>query len=869
MCIVSGSLFQPPLHRTMISDLRFALRSLFKTPGFTLLAVLSLALAIGVNSGVYAIVRGVLFRPMTADGSTQVVSVFNGIPDADREYRPFSYSEYQALSQSNAVFSELSAMELTMAGLEYENTLRRSMSFVVTDSYFRVYGGTPALGRLFDAEESKPGSGSLVTVLSHGLWQRLGGRGDLIGTKLRINGQLFTVVGVMPKGFSGGNAIIGPELWLPLGARDLLQPQGSEGDRPRLLSDPGTQVLMLTGRLKPGLSLQTATPLLVPLNGRFNAVRADASSRVRALELTPLSRFSLSTAPAREDSVGTIALMLLSLAGIVLLVACINLANMILARNAGRVREFAIRFAVGASRWAIIRLLMLEGLLLALSGGALGLWFSFWGNSLLMASLTEVLSTLHIGLVLDLTPDANVVFATLAFCSLATVLFGLVPALRASHFDVSIDLKPGAGDGSAPGKLSSLLGLRHLLIMGQIALSLALIFAAGLFFRGALSAKRVSAGFEQNGVLVAEFDHSLTKASANERLLASFAALEQARSLPGAQKAALTSLVPFSGISTELSGSAQDGAKDGKGNPRAFSCTYAAVSAEYFEALGVKLLGGRPFAEAEARDPQARGIVIIDENLAHSLFGEENALGRRLRLGQSEPDGKVIEPEIVGVVASFRNDIFSNDNKGRIFLPFARGTSPAFKSVNFGSTSYLHVRLDRKDRASSVAASQSLFGVLRRMDAEFPLLTVMPLEELVARDIGFWIARLGAIIFGVFGGIALLLALVGVYGVKAYLVSRRTREIGIRMAIGATKTDILRMVMKQGSVHLAVGLSVGLLLALALGKILASALYRVSPADPVSLFVAVSSLCLATCLATWFPAIRAARVNPNEALRND
>jgi len=869
MCIVSGSLFQPPLHRTMISDLRFALRSLFKTPGFTLLAVLSLALAIGVNSGVYAIVRGVLLRPMTADGSGQVVSVFNGIPAANREYRPFSYAEYQALSQSNAVFSDLSAMELTMAGLEHENTLRRSMSFVVTDSYFRVYGGRPALGRTFDAEESKPGSGSLVTVLSHGLWQRLGGRAEMVGAKLRINSQLFTVIGIMPEGFSGGNAIIGPELWLPLGARDLLQPKGSEAERARLLSDPGTCVLMLMGRLKPGVSLQTAAPLLAPLNERFNAVRSDASSRPRALELTPLSRFSLSTAPARDDSVGTISLMLLGIAGVVLLVACINLANMILARNAGRVREFAIRFAVGASRGAIIRLLMLEGLLLALAGGVLGLWFSFWGNSLLMASFTEVLSTLHIALVLDLTPDANVVFATLVFCSLATVLFGLVPALRASHFDVSSDLKPGAGDGSAPGKLSSLLSLRHLLIMGQIALSLALIFASGLFFRGALSARRVSSGFEQNGVLVAEFDHALTLSSSNERLLASFAALDQARSLPGAQKVALTSLVPFSGISTEVSASAQDGAKDAKGNPRAFSCTYAAVSAEYFEALGVRLLGGRAFAEAEARDPQARGVVIIDENLAHSLFGEASPLGRRLHLDQSEPDGKAIEPEIVGVVASFRNDIFSEDNKGRLFLPFARGTSPVFKSVNFGSTSYLHVKLDRNDRASALVASQNLFGSLHRMDAEFPLLAVTPLEDVVSRDIGFWIARLGAILFGVFGGIALLLALVGVYGVKAYLVSRRTREIGIRMAIGATKTDILRMVMRQGSVHLAVGISVGLLLALGLGKVLASALYRVSPTDPVSLLVAVCSLCLATVLATWLPAMRAARVNPTEALRND
>jgi predicted permease len=405
--------------------------------------------------------------------------------------------------------------------------------------------------------------------------------------------------------------------------------------------------------------------------------------------------------------------------------------------------------------------------------------------------------------------------------------------------------------------------------MGQLALSLALIFASGLFFRGAVSARRVSAGFDRNGVLVAEFDHGLTRRSFGEGLNSSFAALEQARGLPGVRKAALTSLVPFSGVSTDLGASAPDGAKDEKGAPRSFSCTFAAVSAEYFEALGVRLLAGRFFAEAEARDPQATGVVIIDENLAHNLYGDASALGRRLRLGQTEVDGRAIEPEIVGVVANFRNDIFAEDNRGRLFLPFARGTSPVFKSALFGTTAYLHVRLDRGDRDSALAASQNLQAALRRMDAEFPLLSVSPLEDAVARDLGFWIARLGAILFGVCGGIALLLALIGVYGVKAYLVSRRSREIGIRMAIGATKSDIVRMVMRQGSVHLAIGICIGLLLALAVGRILAMALYRVSPTDPISLGVAVISLILASCLATWLPALRAARVNPTEALRSD
>jgi len=853
----------------MISDLRFALRSLAKTPGFTLLAVLSLALAIGVNSGMYSIVRGILFRPMTADGSTQVVSVFNGIPEANHEYRPFSYAEYETLSQPNAVFSDLCAMELTMAGLEHEGTLRRSMSFLVTDSYFRVYGGRPSLGRSFNAEESKPGAGSQVVMLSHVLWQRLGGSPELLGAKIRINSQPFTVVGVMPEGFSGGNAIVGPELWLPLGARDLLQPKGSETERARLLSDPATQVLMVIGRLKPGLTSQSAASLLTPLNARFNAVRADSSSKARVIEITPLSRSSLSTTPTSDGSIGTIAYMLLGIAAVVLLVACLNLANMILARNAGRVREFAIRFAVGASRWAIIRLLLIEGLLLSLAGGALGLWISFWGNSLLMASFMEVLSTLHIALVLDLTPDLNVVLATLAFCTLATLLFGLVPALRASRLDVSIDMKPGAVEAVARGRLGAFLSLRHLLIMGQIALSMALIFASGLFFRGALSARRLSSGFAQNGVLVAEFDHSLTQGSNKERLLASFAALDQARGLPGAQKVALTSLVPFSGVVVELSSTAPDGTKDAKGAPRSFSSTYSAVTADYFETIGIRLLAGRVFAESEARDPLAKGVAIIDDNLARSLFGESSALGRRLHLNQVDTDGKAIEPEVVGIVSHFRNDIFADDNKGRIFLPFAWGSSPVFKSVMFSSTAYLQVKLDRSDRDSSIAASQALYAALRRMDADFPLLSVTPLEDMVAKDIGFWVARLGAILFGVCGGIALLLALVGVYGVKAYVVSRRTREIGIRMAIGATKADILRMVMRQGAAQLAIGLAVGLLLALAVGTVLSSALYRVSPRDPVSLVVAALSLCLASVLATWLPAMRAARVNPTEALRND
>jgi predicted permease len=538
------------------------------------------------------------------------------------------------------------------------------------------------------------------------------------------------------------------------------------------------------------------------------------------------------------------------------------LANMLLARGTSRAKEIAVRLALGASRWRIVRQLLCEGLLLAICGGAVGLVLSAWCNDLLLHSLAQLLGSMNFSFVVKLRPDALVLGATFLFCLLATLLFSLGPALKATKADLVNDLKQQIGEPARIGRFSRFFAPRHISVMAQIALSLMLLFTAGLFLRGALEASGLDPGFVAAGDLVTEFDFTLIKKDPVEARRLMFAAIQRARELPGVQAVALGTMLPYGNFTnTRRIMSAREAMPtDPKAPDPGAGALYTATTPGYFDAIGVKLLRGRDFTQAEAENRETPRVAIIDDEMAKKLFPNTDAVGQHIRYTQPPKDGSPNDLEVVGVVKQHRHDVQNETLNRRLFVPLAQG---------YNGNVYLHVRVATKDRRALVALIPTLRQTLRNVDPDLPLLSIAPFSDLVEKSVGLWVVRLGAVLFGLFGGIALLLAVVGVYGVKAYAVACRTREIGIRMALGARRGDVFALIMRQGAMQTALAVIVGLLLALAAGRVLSQILYRVSPADPFALIASSVMLAAAALLACFLPARRATRVNPMVALRTE
>lgn len=846
----------------MIQDFRFALRQLLKSPGFTFIAVLTLALAIGVNSAVFALINGVVLRPMVPVRPQEVVNVFTARQNATHDYRQFSHSEFRELRENGReVFADVAALEFAVAGIGKDHEMRRSFAFLTSENFFSMMGVQPFRGRFYNAEESRPNANMPVVVASYGFWKRMGGRADFLGSSLQINGQPYTVIGITPDGFSGISALIAPDVWLPFGMYSRLGSAFSDSALSDL-SQPKNYALNLTARLHPDLTLDMAKSRLPVLSQRFNAMQPTDAEFTRELQIQTPSRFSLSTGPEDDGPITLIATLLMCMAGAVLLIASLNLANMLLARGTTRAKEIALRIALGASRWRIVRQLLCEGLLLALAGGAVGLVVSVWCNNLLLHSLARALGSLNFSFVVDLRPSGAVLAATFLFCLLATLLFNLGPALKATKTDLVNDLKQQVGEPARVGRFSRFFAPRHISVMAQIALSLMLLFAAGLFFRGALKAGSLDPGFVAAGDLVTEIDFSLVKKDAAEAKRLLFTAAQRARELPGVQAAALGTMLPYGNFTNtrrimSIRETTPTGAK--APDPGAGGL-FTAITPGYFDAVGVRLLRGRDFTQAEAENKDAPRVAIIDEDMAKKLFPNAEAVGQHIRYTQAPRDGSPNDFEVVGVVGRHRHDVLNETLIRRIFVPLAQG---------YSGNVFLHVRIASKDRRSVVAMIPAMRQLLRTVDPDLPVLSIAPFVDLVEKSVGLWIVRLGALLFGVFGGIALLLAVVGVYGVKAYAVACRTREIGIRMALGAHRSDVFGLIMRQGAMQTGLAVAVGLLLALAVGRVLTQILYEVSPNDPFALVTSSLLLAAASLLACFFPARRATKVSPMTALRTE
>jgi predicted permease len=862
----------------MIHDFKFAFRQLLKAPGFTIAAVIVLAVGIGANSAVFNFVNTLFFAPPAYARPYELVQVFSQDKKSPKTYRGFSYPTYRDIREQNSAFTDAMAYNLALVGIGKKGDTRRAFAAIVSSNYFSVLGVSPAQGRVFLPEEETPGRGAPVAIVSNSYWQKH--NQPPLGSPLLINGRPFTIVGVLPKGFTGTLQVFSAEVWLPLSVYDQVQNDFQDSEKRSTLGDRAGQQLLIVGRLKPGMTATAAEPALKGLAANLEKA-FPVEQKDQTFQIAPVSRHSVSTSPPGDGGLIKIVPLLFGMAIVVLLVACLNLANMLLARGTARRKEIAIRLALGAARTRIVRQLLTEGLVLALLGGMGGLVIGLWSSDFLVGSLQKLMP---LDIVWLSGPSPAVLAATFGFCVVGTLAFALGPALKLSRSAVVADLKEHASEDVVRRRWKFL--PRHPLVVLQIAFSLALLTAAALFIRGANKAASVETGLEPGASFILEVDASLAgyEPKRAEQLYRNLN--ERLAALPGVEHASISATVPFGMIS--LSKNVQRaGIRPGpEAKPAtaaeglAFNANWNGVGGDYFSTVGLPVVRGRAFSDTEVTEPGGVRVAIIDDVLAKKLWPDADALGQRIQFaGDNAPRAKgsdgatmgmsadlsgEIKPdetiEIVGIVPTTRHALFEKDPSGAIYVPFAQG---------FQSDVSYFVRFRSLTPGGEATTADLLRRTVRDVDPSIPIVSLKTFRQHLDSNLELWIVRAGAALFSIFGGLALGLAVVGLYGVKAYSVARRTREIGIRMALGAQPGMVLRMIMREGSIMLFSGVAIGLLLAVATAKILSGILYQVGALDPIAFTVAPLLLAAAALIATWLPARRATHVDPIQALRTE
>ena len=820
---------------------------LLKHPGFSAVAILVLALGIGANSAIFSLVNALLLKPLPIHRPGELAGIYVERTTPPGGFRAFSYPNFQDLRDAVTTFSQVAAHNVTLVGLGEAGTTRRVFADAVTANYFETFGVPLAFGRAFTPEEEEPGASIPVAIVSHDYWDREGRRPDLLGDTIRVNGAPLTVVGVAGEGFTGSSVLLGPELWLPLGVYGQLTTD-IVGSSSQSLDHRENHTLMVLGRLRAGHSLETAgaevAAIAAGLERAYPAANEDRTFRVATLP-----RLSVSTNPTTDGQFSALSVLMLGMSGVVLLIACLNLANMLLARGASRRREMAIRLSLGGGRARVVRQLLAEGFVLSLSGGALGLVVAVWAAGLVMRSIEPVLpfsvSLLAVGI------DWRVVVGTLGFCAVGTLFFGLGPAWQLTGADVLPALKQQSNSDRRRGH--GLLAPRNLMIVGQVALSLTLLTAGGLFLRGAVGASSADPGFAFERGLLLETDPSLAGYDEARGRTVYLDLLDRLRALPGVEAASVASMVPF-GSFAESRGLVPLGGDEAVDRFASFNL----VGTDYFRALGLSMLRGREFTDAEAREGGA--AVIVDETLARALWPDADPMGQAVRL-RERGTGRLGETlTVVGLAPPRRGEIFDQQPTPHLYRP---------AGSEYRANMNVHVRLTDGGRAAGNAMRQQVREELSRFDARLPVLSLQTLEDFRANSVGVWVMQVGASVFSTFGALALFLAVVGLYGIRSYVVSRRTPEIGVRMALGATRADVLWLVLREGLALTAAGLACGVLLSVAAARLLAGLLYEVDTYDPTVFALAPLLLGGAALLASYLPARKATRVAPTTALRQE
>ncbi len=817
-------------------DIRYGVRMLTKRPAFTAVAALSLALGIGANTTIFTIINGLLLTPIPVEDPSTLGMVFmtdsvTGSVGGFGGFLPMSFLNYEDIRDQNDVFDEMTAVSFGGGILTGQDDPTQLPGFLVTHEYFDVLGIEPALGRFFRPEEDENPGTHLVVVLSHGLWERqFGADPGVLDRKVTINGAPFTVVGVAPEGFSGTVQGLQPDLiWTPFMSYPQILPVNFQDWPDNRRAGLMTSII---GRLKPGVSHDAANTAVQTIAQRLEEEYPEVNSN-RSAEVTEFTQLFNPTAQGTATTMGWV---LMGVVGLVLLIACANVANLLLARAATREKEIGVRLALGAGRHRLVRQLLTESVLLALLGAGLGLLIAFWARDLITNVAGGLLGGGGLPLNMDMTLDGRVLAFTFAVALVTGVLFGLAPALQSSNPQLSKTLHEGGRGGSSSGRQQL---LRSALVVGEIALALVALISAGLFIRNMQAAQQLDPGFETYelatiGMNPAGVGYDQGRA---EQFFEEVA--ERTAAMGRVESVAIASAPPL-GFGAALT-LIPEGWEDTEGKYTASTT----ISPGYFDTLGVPLLQGRDFTAFD--NAESRPVAIINEATQRMFWPDEDAVGKRFHY-ITEEIGYI---EVVGVVA----DVVSQIGQPVQAISY----TPA--KQRFQGFMSLHMSTDG-DPAPVLAEVQDL---IREIDRDMPTANPATIEQTL--DNALQQSRVIAGMLGTLGALGLVLALIGTYGLMSYSVNQRSREIGIRVALGAQGNDVMRLVLWQGMVLVGIGIGIGVLLSLGATRMFASLLFGVSTTDWVT-FVGVPALLLVVGLmASWLPARRVLRVDPVSALR--
>jgi len=803
---------------SIIKDVRFALRSLLKHPAFTAIAVVTLALGIGGSTSIFTVVNAALLRGLPYKSPNRLYHLWEQVPRQEYPKREFSYPDYHDYQQNN-VFEGLAAYTgggVILSGYGEPESLAAPRA---SANFFSVLGVDPIVGRTFQTGEDQPGAAK-VTILTYGLWQRrFGGDPGVIGRALTINGESYTVIGVLPASFQF--ALRNNDLWLPY------QPTQTQLER-RFMH--GTNLI---GRLKPEIGPTQAVSELNVIASRIEQQHNDSHAGITA-RIVPL----------QEEIVGSvkpILLVLLAAVGFVLLMACANVASLLLTRSLARQKEVAIRSALGASRWRVVRQLLTESILLSLAGGAAGLLIAFWGVPALVVVLPQQ-QLIAMPFLKDLHLDAGILSFSFGLSLLTGLVFGLAPALQSSRVDLNEVLKEGGRHASA----SASHRLRSAMVVTEIALAVVLLVGAGLMMKSLLRLLQTDVGFKTENVLTMTVILPPGKyTEANQRISFNDQLRERVQSLPGVAGAGTVNILPLN------AGNTTRFIVDGDPIPppgKEIESNIRTVSDDYFKTLGVPLLAGRMFDSRDTADTQ--GVVIIGKTIADRVFAGRDPVGRRLRYSSIQ-----VEPVlIVGVVGDVKVTGLDEAVRPVLYYSFRQSSS---------TFSNLVARTNNDPNALAI----SIRNEIRNLEPDAALLNVRTMDEMISQTPASFMRRFPALLISIFAGVALLLASIGIYGVVSYSVSQQTHYIGVRVALGARPSDILKMVLKQGLVLALLGVAIGVLAALGLMRLLRTLLYEVSTNDVGTFALVTGALFVVALLACYLPARRATKVDPMVALR--
>ena len=807
----------------MINDFTYALRSLSRNPLFALGAIATLALGIGVNSTIFTLANGALFRSMPGiTGSSQLVWV-SGLWLDRGQPGGMSYLEYvDYRDRSTEVFSNLLAFSPASFSLGSGGEPERIAGQVVSGSYFATLGVLPSTGRLLQVSDDQPGAAP-AAVLSHRLWRDRFGSGAIVDRPIVVNGHQVTVVGVAAEGFKGPELGQGADIWVPIAVVPAINTAQAAW-----MGERGTLWLRVMGRLRDGVAIRRAQAVLTGIAGALELAYPDTNRNRTAV----VSDATSGVRPSERGELLPIAALLLVVTGLVLVIACANVANLLLARGAGRSLEISIRAAVGASRWRLVRQLLTESLVLAGAGAAGGLLISFWASDFLVAQLPELDFR-----GLQTSADGRVLFFTAILAGASVCAFGLVPAMSATRCALQPRLRETAPAGGGRSRLQGIF------VILQLSLSLVLLLAAGLSLRALHKAGAIDLGFNPRQVLTASYDLALQNYPVERRDAFRRELLGRVRTLPGVTAAAVADLPPLSGT---MYGTAVTSTRDG-GDTVEGRTYMSSVGPDYFRTLEIPLVRGRAIDDEDRRG--APGAAVVNETLARRLWPDSDALGRTLRFDEGH------NVQVIGVARDVKYDEATEDPRPFVYLSLAQ-----------------HAQFDRESIivrtvAAAAPAGPVVYAQIRALDPALPVFDVRPFET-VLRDRADKQRGISAL-FAAFGLLALLLASLGLYGVMAYAVARRTREIGVRLALGATPAQLVRLITRDALRLALTGVVVGAALALPLAQALGALIFGVQIAD-LATFAGTCALLVAVAMAAAaLPARRASRLDPIVALRTE